>query len=175
MGKEKKAKKKKKDKDEEDDEDEEAEGGEDGEAKEKKAKKEKKEKKDKKEKKEKKEKKDKKEKKEKTKKKDKDDSDDDSGAEEEKDSDEEEQELAYDSELIQSVVNDITDFVRSKKDKLTVASMFEEVRAQQVTQDFDNKLRMYVVVSALFPGGSLEAKAVTSRSKYIEEFIKNGK
>jgi translation initiation factor 5 len=150
--KEKKSKKEKKDKDSDDDDD----------VKEKKEKKEKK-----KEKKEKKEKKDKKDKKEK--KKEKSDSDE-SGSE--KDSDEEE--LEYNDEIMSGTVNDMVSFVKSKGDKLNVSDMFEEVRAQQVTKCFDDKLRMYVVVSALFPEGSLQAKGVASRMKYIKKFISNG-
>merc|ERR1712127_982389 len=128
--------------------------------KEKKEKKDKKDKKDKKEKKEKKEKKDKKDKKEKkeTKATKKDESD--SGSEEKDSEEEEEEELKYDDEIMSSTVTDFVDFVKSHGDKLTVDKMYEEVRAQQVTKVFDNKLRMYVVVSSLFPSGSLDAKGV---------------
>merc|ERR1712176_1648790 len=140
--------------------------GEDGEVKEKKVK-EKKDKKDKKDKKEKKEKKEKKKEKEA-----------DSGSEE-KDSDDgedeaEEEDLRYNGEVMSGVVNDFVEFVK-KNEKITVDKMYEEVRAQQVTQCFDNKLRMYVVVAAFFPDGTLSAKGVANRCKFIEEFITNGR
>merc|ERR1719373_747625 len=52
--------------------------------------------------------------------------------------------------------------------------MFEEVRAQQVTKGFDNKLRMYIVVSALFPDSSMDQDSVVSQKPYLERFIGNG-
>jgi len=154
--KEKKSKKEKKEKLEDDDD----------EVKEHKSKKEKKDKKDKKEKKEKKDKKEKNEKKKAA-------SDSEDGASE-KSSDEEE-DLKYDDEVMRSLVADMCVFVQKEKDKLTVAKFFEEVRTLQVTKNFDHKLRMFVVVSALFPDGTLSADGVKGRTKYIKEFIKNAK
>jgi len=138
----------------------------DDEVKEHKSKKEKKDKKDKKEKKEKKDKKEKNEKKKAA-------SDSEDGASE-KSSDEEE-DLKYDDEVMRSLVADMCVFVQKEKDKLTVAKFFEEVRTLQVTKNFDHKLRMFVVVSALFPDGTLSADGVKGRTKYIKEFIKNAK
>merc|ERR1711920_11580 len=165
--KEKKVRKSKKDKtrNQDDNEDED----EDDEAKEKKSKKAKK---DKKEQKEKKDKKDRKEKKDKKK-----ETETYSGSDE-KESDEKEEEdeedLRYDGRIMSGVVKDLVEFVE-KSEKITVDKMYEEVRAQQVTRGFDNKLRMYVVISALFPNGALGAKGINHRSKAIKEFITNGR
>merc|ERR1712012_1262389 len=98
-------------------------------------------------------------------------SDSDSG--EEKASYEEDQELAFDDEIMAGVVKDIACYVQHK-DNLTVHDFFQEVRAQQVTKAFDHKLRMYAVVSALFPEGTLDANKVRSRSEFITAFITNG-
>merc|ERR1712079_859735 len=111
--------------------------------------------------------KEKKEKKEKKSKKEKKDND-------EEEDDKEPEELTYDGEIMTSVVNDFIDFVK-KNEKVSVEKFYEEVRAQQVTQDFDNKLRMFAVVSAFFPKGSLSAKGVDARMKFIKEFISNGR
>jgi len=92
----------------------------------------------------------------------------------EKDSDEEEQDLSFDGEVMAGVVRDIAGFVQGQGGELTVESLYEEVRAQQVTKQFDHKLRMYVVVSALFPNGTLNAKGATSRSEFLKAFITNG-
>merc|ERR1712039_743944 len=120
-------------------------------------------------KKEKKEKKDKKEKKEKKSKKEKEASDDE-GSDDEKSeaSDSDKDELKYGDDDVKIIVNDLTDFVKTKEGSLSVDLLFEEVRAQQVTKVFDNKLRMFVVVSALFPGGSLDAKGVTAKKAYLK-------
>merc|ERR1712129_380269 len=163
--KEKKAKKEKKSKKDDDDDDDD----EDGEVKEKKSKKEKKDKKDKKEKKDK---KDKKEKKEKSKGLDVDSDDEDKDSD--KDSDAEEEELKYDDETMSEIVRDLTAIVKASP-KITKDKLFEEVRTLQVTKLFDHKLRMYVVVSALYPEASLKADGVTSKKKFLNEFIQNAK
>jgi len=92
----------------------------------------------------------------------------------EKDEDEEEEDLRYGGRIMSGVVRDFADLVE-KNEKITADKMYEEVRAQQVTRGFDNKLRMYVVISALFPRGTLSAKGVKHRSKFIQEFITNGR
>merc|ERR1712194_291824 len=97
-------------------------------------------------------------------KKDKKEKKEDSGSDSDKESSEEEQDLTYDDELMTSTVRDLTEYVAAQK-KYTVELLFEEVRAQQVTKCFDNKLRMFVVVSALFPEASLDAKSVVKHKK----------
>merc|ERR1712039_1171084 len=52
--------------------------------------------------------------------------------------------------------------------------MFEEVRVQQAAKEFDNRLRFFVVVSALFPEGSMDKDGVASRMKYLKHFKENG-
>jgi len=69
----------------------------------------------------------------------------------------------------------IRDFVVGGKDELSVESLFEEVRVQQVTKGFGNELRMYVVVAALFPDGSLDGKGVAEKQAYLKGFIESGK
>merc|ERR1712213_65429 len=98
-------------------------------------------------KKEKKEKKDKKDQKDQKEKKDRKKETDTYAASDEKESDEkedEEEDLRYDGRIMSGVVKDLVEFVE-KSSTLTVDKMYEEVRAQQVTRGFDNKLRMYVV------------------------------
>merc|ERR1712070_905287 len=133
----------------------------------------------KKEKKEKKEKKDKKEKKEKKEKKKKDDSDSDAGSDDEKsaassDAEKEVVPLEYDDDEIKSTIKSMADFVESKDGKPPVGAFFEEVRALQVTKVFDDKIRLYAVLEALF-GSSMDAKGVSDKSKIIEKFITNGR
>merc|ERR1712039_194774 len=125
-------------------------------------------------KKEKKEKKDKKEKKEKKSKKEKEASDDE-GSDDEKSeaSDSDKDDLKYGDDDVKVIVNDLTDFVKTKGGSSSVDKLFEEVRAQQVTKVFDNRLRMFIVVSALFPDGSLNAKGVTQQKAFIKRFITN--
>merc|ERR1712098_251825 len=48
-------------------------------------------------------------------------------------------------------------------------------RALQVTKVFDHKLRMFIVVSALFPEASLKADRIASKTKHFKEFIQNAK
>merc|ERR1712113_1372349 len=98
-------------------------------------------------------------------------------ASDEKESDEkedEEEDLRYDGRIMSEVVKDLVEFVENSS-TLTVDTMYEEVRAQQVTRGFDNKLRMYVVISAFFPSGTLSANGIKLRSKFIQEFITNGR
>merc|ERR1712217_582165 len=84
-------------------------------------------------------------------------------------------ELSYEDAVMTRVVSDITDFVAKTGDALKVEMMYEEVRAQQVTYDFDNKMRMFIVVSALFPNASLDSRGVQRHSELMTAFIKNGK
>jgi len=121
----------------------------------------------------KKDKKDNKEKKEKKSKKEKEDPDDGSD-DESKGSDSDKDDLKYGDDDVKVICNDLTDFVKSKGGSLSVDLLFEEIRAQQVTKVFDNRVRMYVLVSALFPGGSLDAKGATQKKAYIKRFISNG-
>merc|ERR1711977_547763 len=154
----KKEKKEKKKKAEEGSEDE------DGEA-EKKKKKEKKEKSEKK--------KDKKEKKEKKKKAD---SDEDSAVEANgkrgADSDSDVEELKYDNEEIQEVIVTLAEFVSSKGGDPSVADFFEELRMQQLAKVFDNKVRLYVAIQALF-GTTISLKEIPGKAKYLQKVISN--
>merc|ERR1719343_453649 len=94
-------------------------------------------------------------------------------SDEKEDEQEDEEDLRYDGRLMSGVVRECVELVE-KSDNITVDKMYEEVRAQQVTRGFDNQLRMYVVVSALFPDGTLSAKGVKHRAKFIKAFITNG-
>uniref|UniRef100_A0A7S2PCE1 W2 domain-containing protein n=1 Tax=Zooxanthella nutricula TaxID=1333877 RepID=A0A7S2PCE1_9DINO len=133
-------------------------------------KKEKKEKKDKKEKKEKK--KDKKEKKAKKVKKDDDISDaeskDGSGSDGGN-------QVAYGDGDVKIVIDDIADLVKAKGKGLTVDGLFEEVRAQQVRLEFDDRLRLFIVIASLFPEGAMDAAGILLRKSYIKYFVSNGK
>jgi len=163
--KDKKEKKEKKKKSADDDDDD------DVERKEKKEKKDKKDKKDKKEKK--KDKKDKKEKK--SKKASKDDDDDGSDAESKGSGSDDGNQVTYGDEDVKIVIKDIADLVKSNGTKLTIDLLFEEVRAQQVRLEFDDRLRLFVVLAALFPEGSMDAEAVVSRKSFVKYFVTNGK
>merc|ERR1712151_21554 len=88
------------------------------------------------------------------------------------DSEEEEEELKYNDEVIAGVIKHIADFVKSNPG-IAKERLFEEVRVQQVTKAFDHKLRLFVVVSSLFPEGCLSADGVHRHSLYLKEFIKN--
>merc|ERR1711998_370462 len=125
-----------------------------------------------KEKKEKKEKKDKKEKKKKA------DSDEDSAVEANgnkkgADSDSDVEELQYNSEELQDVITTLSEFVSSKGGEPTVADFFEELRMQQLAKVFDNKVRFYVAIQALF-GKTIPDKEVPKKKKYLTKVIQNG-
>jgi len=171
--KDKKKKERKSKKEKARDQDGDEDSYEDGEAKDKKTKKETKDKKEQNDKKLKKDKKDHHQKKDKKK-----EAETYSGSDEkesdEKEEDGEEEDLRYDGRIMSGVVKEFVEFVK-KNEKITVDQMYEEVRAQQVTRGFDNKSRMYVVLSALFPNGTLSATGVKHRSRFIKEFITNGR
>jgi len=81
----------------------------------------------------------------------------------------EEEELHHDGMAIAAVIQHLSDHVKSNP-QTTKEDFFAEVRAQQVTKAFDHKLRVYVVVSALFPDGVLNADGVRHHSKCLREF-----
>mmetsp|Transcript_79202 Transcript_79202/g.149437 ORF Transcript_79202/g.149437 Transcript_79202/m.149437 type:complete len:498 (-) Transcript_79202:169-1662(-) len=159
--KEKKEKKAKKSKDDDEDGSEVDDDEDDDEKEEKKKKK-----KDKKEKKDKKDKKEKKEKKE--------DSDEDaSESEEEEESGAKEKAskdkdlLEFDDEEIDSVIESVKSFL---EDKPKPKELYDEVHKQQSSKMFDHKVRLYVVLKALFED-SMDGKAVGDSSKMLDKFI----
>jgi len=95
--------------------------------------------------------------------------DEDSTAE----SDTEVKELRYDSEETQEVITTLSEFVVSKGDDPSVADFFEELRMQQIAKVFDNKVRFYVAIQALF-GKTIPAKEITGKKKYLTKIIQNG-
>merc|ERR1711972_748970 len=161
--KDKKEKKEKKEKKAEGEDDDNDEAG----TKEVKEPKEKKEKKSKKEGKEKKEKKEKKAKKTKKEASDDDEDSDDGKAKGKAD------DLEWDSEEVNGVIETMTQFVESKNGKVKAADFFEELRQHQLAKDFDHKVRLYVALAGLMPNGSMDAKAITDHSKAIEKPIKS--
>ena len=70
---------------------------------------------------------------------------------------EEEEAFKFDDEIMSGFVHDISRFVQDKEEEMIVEMLSEEVRAQQVAVAFGHKFRMFVVVSALFPNGPLNA------------------
>merc|ERR1712150_44576 len=124
------------------------------------------------EKQEKKDKKDKKEEQEKSKAREVDSEEDEKDPE--KDSGAEGEDLAYDGEVIIGIVRDLTEIVKSNP-KITEDKLFEEVRVFQVTFALDPRMRMYLVVSALFPDASLKADGISPKEKYLKKFIQNAK
>merc|ERR1712135_168201 len=144
--KEKKVKHSKKDSDDEDDDSDE-------EVKEKKSKKEKKDKKEKKEKKEKKDKKEKKEKKAKGRK---------------------EEGPEWDDDDVLSTITNLRAFLETKGASVKPDLLLREVRIFQVANDFDDKIRLYIVLEALF-GANMDAKSAADSKKFIALFIQNGK
>merc|ERR1711862_745948 len=111
-----------------------------------------------------------KDKKEKKEKKSKEAEKEESGSESDKQAD-----LELDDDDTQGLVKDLQALVQKEGSNLTKATLFEEVRAMQVTKLFNNKLRMYLVISALFPDGSMDGKKIESREAIIGAFISNGK
>lgn len=83
--------------------------------------------------------------------------------------------LVFDDEVMKSVVTKIAAFVDEAGDSLDVDDLFAEVRAIQVSQDFDNDLRLYAVIAALFPQGSLSKKSLPRMVDHIAKFIENAK
>jgi len=84
-----------------------------------------------------------------------------------------EDDQSYSSKLVTQTVVDLVGFVQSQE--VTVESMYEEVHHHQTTKDMDNRLRMFVVVSALFPEGSLDAAGIVARKEYIKAFTDMGR
>jgi len=141
-----------------------------------KEKKTKKEKKDKKDKKENKEKKDKKEKKEKKKKeKDSEQESDESGDENKNGTPKKgrSDNLEYNDEEAKAVIKSVKSWVEMNGgSKYKVSELFDEVRMHQLSQGFDMKLRLYIVLESL-SNGSMDAKVVEEHSKAIDKFIEN--
>jgi len=175
--KEKKVKHSKKDSDDEDDDSDE-------EVKEKKSKKEKKDKKEKKEKKEKKDKKEKKEKKDKKEKEKKQKHSSDSEEEDESGSDDDkpkqkakgrkEEGPEWDDDDVLSTITNLRAFLETKGASVKPDLLLREVRIFQVANDFDDKIRLYIVLEALF-GANMDAKSAADSKKFIALFIQNGK
>jgi hypothetical protein len=79
-----------------------------------------------------------------------------------------------DPEELKSVVSSLTDFMRNKGEDCSVDDFVSEVRVLQATKAFDNKVRMYVALATLFPDGSMDAKSVAEKTKFIEKLISFG-
>jgi len=89
------------------------------------------------------------------------------------DEDSEVEELQYDSDEIQDVIKTLSEFVASKGGNPAVALFLEELRMQQLAKIFDNKVRLYVAIQALF-GTTIPAKEIPGKAKYLTKVIQNG-
>merc|ERR1711904_466321 len=87
-------------------------------------------------------------------------------------SDSEVEELQYDSEETQDVIKTLTEFIASKDGQPSVADFFEELRMQQLAKVFDNKVRLYVAIQALF-GKTISDKEIPKKKKYLTKVIQN--
>merc|ERR1711904_281273 len=87
-------------------------------------------------------------------------------------SDSEVEELQYDSEETQDVIKTLTEFIASKDGQPSVADFFEELRMQQLAKVFDNKVRLYVAIQALF-GTTISVKDIPKKAKYLSKAISN--
>lgn len=88
------------------------------------------------------------------------------------DSDSDVEELKYDNEEIQEVIVTLAEFVSSKGGDPSVADFFEELRMQQLAKVFDNKVRLYVAIQALF-GKTISDKEIPKKKKYLTKVIQN--
>merc|ERR1712118_130783 len=88
------------------------------------------------------------------------------------DSDSDVEELKYDSEELQDVIQTLSEFVSSKGGDPSVADFFEELRMQQIAKVFDNKVRLYVAIQALF-GKTISDKEIPKKKKYLTKVIQN--
>jgi len=84
------------------------------------------------------------------------------------------EELKYDQEETQEVIHTLSEFVSSKGGAPTVADFFEELRMQQLAKVFDNKVRFYVAIQALF-GETINEKEIPNKKKYLTKIIENAK
>merc|ERR1712046_232240 len=75
------------------------------------------------------------------------------------DEDSDVEELQYDSDEIQDVIKTLSEFVASTGGNPAVALFLEELRMQQLAKIFDNKVRLYVAIQALF-GTTIPAKEI---------------
>lgn len=89
------------------------------------------------------------------------------------DEDSEVEELQYDSDEIQDVIKTLSEFVASTGGNPAVALFLEELRMQQLAKIFDNKVRLYVAIQALF-GTTIPAKEIPGKAKYLTKVIQNG-
>merc|ERR1712193_480715 len=90
------------------------------------------------------------------------------------DEDSEVEELQYDSDEIQDVIQTLSEFVASTGGNPAVALFLEELRMQQLAKIFDNKVRFYVAIQALF-GTTIPEKEIPNKKKYLTKLIDNGK
>merc|ERR1712110_84643 len=75
-----------------------------------------------------------------------------------------------DANELKSVVETLSDFVKSKGSGLSVTEFFDECKVMQATKQYDDKWRVYVALAALFPDGSLDGKSVSTRTKHLQKF-----
>merc|ERR1711869_98708 len=88
------------------------------------------------------------------------------------DSDSEVEDLRYDSDETQDVIMTMSEFVASKRGDPEVADFFQELRMQQLAKVFDNKMRLYVAIQALF-GRTISNKEIPGKAKYLSKVIRN--
>merc|ERR1712118_131783 len=88
------------------------------------------------------------------------------------DSDSDVEELKYDSEELKDVITTLSEFVASKGGEPSVADFFEELRMQQLAKVFDNKVRFFVAIKALF-GTTISLKEIPKKAKHLSKVISN--
>jgi len=83
-------------------------------------------------------------------------------------------EMKYGDRACKSLVSDMVAW-SEKQGTFTPDTLFDELRAMQVTLVFDNSMRMYVALSVLFKDGIMDAERVVANEAYIRHFIAHGK
>lgn len=83
-------------------------------------------------------------------------------------------EMSLGDERCKSVISGLAAWAERKESRFSPADLFEELRVLQLTLRFDNSLRMYVALSVLFPGGSMDAQGVVEKRAHVECFVRNG-
>merc|ERR1712136_225538 len=80
----------------------------------------------------------------------------------------------WDDDDVLSTITNLRAFLETKGASVKPDLLLREVRIFQVANDFDDKIRLYIVLEALF-GANMDAKSAADSKKFIALFIQNGK
>merc|ERR1719329_1572952 len=82
--------------------------------------------------------------------------------------------MSYDDEDVGKVINDMREFVSKKGGEPSSFDFLAELRTMQATLAFDEKIRLFIAVSALC-GDKLNKDELQKWKEHVEEVLTKGK